>query len=115
MLTYSNYAFFRLKQSNSDSTSNQMSDGAANNNQAQSREDDTDHDNDEFVLENALKPPPIPKSDPPPLPSGYLNSKSSADSTLNKSASEEEIKKALLDNMKCVENWKKEQELLMKV
>ena len=31
------------------------------------------------------------------------------------SVESDEIKKALLDNMKCVENWKIEQEMLMKV
>ncbi len=106
-----------VKHSNSDSVSEKTANNNTTNN---TNQDDTDHDNDEFVLEHVLKPPPIPKSDPPPLPSGYSshvkssNSESSS-SSLNKSASEDEIKKALLDNMKCVENWKKEQELLMKV
>jgi hypothetical protein len=99
---------------------------------ASKNEDDTDHDldaNDEdmadLLMDNALKPPPIPKSDPPPLPSAFLNQKNSKNSfkdgevnecsaIINKSLSEQDIKKALLDNIKTVDNWKQEQEILMK-
>ena len=74
--------------------------------------DDTDHDNDYEVDENDIhmsprSPPPVPITEPPPLPFSKANSKSST-------APNNQITKALLDNMKCVENWKVEQEILMK-
>ena len=75
--------------------------------------DDTDHDNDldEEVDDNGMHlsprlPPPIPITEPPPLPNSFSKS--------GKAAPSNEITKALLDNMKCVENWKIEQEILMK-
>ena len=77
-------------------------------------EEDTDHEDDDFAMLDVLKPPPIPKSEPPPLPFTYRQSEVT-ENGLKQSKSEEEIKKALLDNMKCVENWKQEQQLLMKV
>lgn len=69
--------------------------------------DDTDRDNDDESEENEMhlsprSPPPVPMTEPPPLPA--------SGSKVNNN----EITKALLDNMKCVENWKIEQELLMK-
>jgi hypothetical protein len=75
--------------------------------------DDTDHDNDEEVDENDLNlsprsPPPVPITEPPPLPASFTKVNNKSNSSNN------EITKALLDNMKCVENWKFEQELLMK-
>lgn len=72
-------------------------------------EDDTDHDNDDFLDGNTLKPPPVPKSEPPPLPTQYRTV-----SPDDPSLSEQDIKKALFENMKSIENWKKEQEILMK-
>lgn len=56
------------------------------------------------MLLSPRNPPPVPVTEPPPLPNSVAK-RNEAD----------EIKKALLDNMKCVENWKIEQELLMKV
>lgn len=53
-----------------------------------------------------LSPPPIPATAPPPLPL-HNNNKNQMQNT-------DLIKKELKDNMKCVENWKVEQELLMK-
>ncbi len=51
-------------------------------------------------------PPPIPATAPPPLPL-HNNNKNQIQNT-------DLIKKELKDNMKCVENWKIEQEQLMK-
>lgn len=61
------------------------------------------------------RPPPIPTTEPPPLPSVYSRriAQTPPDQTDNSPASNE-IKKALLDNMKSIENWKQEQEMLMK-
>ena len=80
--------------------------------------DDTDHDNDvDEVDENDMHrlsprlPPPIPITEPPPLPTSFSKSNTSNSKI---TAPANEITKALLDNMKCVENWKIEQEILMK-
>jgi len=50
----------------------------------------------------------VPITEPPPLPASFSKTNTKSNSPNN------EITKALLDNMKCVENWKIEQELLMK-
>lgn len=66
-------------------------------------------DSDEFQL-----PPPIPATEPPPLPGPSKLAKSPVDEhPLVESA--DLIKKELKDNIKSVENWKIEQEILMKV
>jgi hypothetical protein len=59
------------------------------------------------MLLSPRNPPPVPVTEPPPLPSSVAKR--------NDNSQANDIKKALLDNMKCVENWKIEQELLMKV
>jgi hypothetical protein len=54
-------------------------------------------------------PPPLPSSEPPKLSSDLAKKK-------NVEPEEDDvIKKALMVNMKSIENWKIEQELLMKV
>ena len=61
------------------------------------------------VAESGDLAPPLPSSEPPKL---------SSDLAKKKNAEPEEddaIKKALMVNMKSIENWKIEQELLMKV
>ena len=77
--------------------------------------DDTDRDNDdedvagdEFLM-SPQQPPPVPSTEPPPIPGARAKEEE------EEVAESDEIKKALLDNMKCVENWKIEQEMLMKV
>lgn len=77
-----------------------------------SHNDDTDHDNDEVddeLLDSLKLPPPVPATAPPPLP----NHKNSTEQS--KSDQGNVIKKALFEKIKSVENWKAEQELLMKV
>ena len=82
-----------------------------------------------MLSSSARLPPPVPISEPPPLPPAKLptefeNSSNNNNNNNNNSnninsngviSNENQIKKALLDNMKCVENWKIEQEILMKV
>lgn len=77
-----------------------------------SSNDDTDHDNDDDDLLQSPRPPPIPTTEPPPLPSLYTQKSKS--NPIENSPASLEIKKALLDNMKSIKNWKQEQELLMK-
>ncbi|CAF0711793.1 unnamed protein product [Brachionus calyciflorus] len=74
--------------------------------------DDTDHDNDDDDLLQSPRPPPIPTTEPPPLPSFCTKKSSKTETTENPQALE--IKKVLFDNMKSIENWKQEQEMLMK-
>lgn len=61
------------------------------------------HEDD--LLDSLKLPPPVPVNAPPPLPNSKAKNK----------PEEVEIKKTLFENMKCVENWKSEQELLLKV
>ena len=81
-----------------------------------------------MLSSSARLPPPVPISEPPPLPPAKLpteleNSSNNNNNNNNSNntnsngviSNENQIKKALLDNMKCVENWKIEQEILMKV
>ena len=79
--------------------------------------DDTDHDNDDADSDELLLPPPIPATEPPPLPSSGSASSLNKPNTAPKDivAPTDLIKKELKDKMKCVENWKIEQEILMKV
>jgi hypothetical protein len=73
-----------------------------------------------MLSSSARIPPPVPVSEPPPLPPTKLPSEfeNNNNNNINSNgviSNENQIKKALLDNMKCVENWKIEQEILMKV
>jgi hypothetical protein len=69
-----------------------------------------------MLSSSAHIPPPVPISEPPPLPKTKLPSEFENNNNRNGVINNEnQIKKALLDNMKCVENWKIEQEILMKV
>ena len=80
-----------------------------------------------MLSSSARLPPPVPISEPPPLPPAKLptelenssnnNNNNNSNNTNSNGviSNENQIKKALLDNMKCVENWKIEQEILMKV
>ena len=86
--------------------------------------DDTDRDNDdedvngdEFLMSPLQQPPPVPETEPPPPPMSTASRPQDDldDSIFRASLPSDEIKKALLDNMKCVENWKIEQEMLMRV
>ncbi len=52
----------------------------------------------------------MPLNAPPPLPKEKNNQEPKTDPK-----KEEDIKKALYNNIKTVENWKAEQELLLKV
>ena len=74
------------------------------------KNDDTDRDNDDEdvaggcdeyldAMSPQRPPPPIPVTEPPPMPGTRAQEPS-------ESAESDEIKRALLDNMKCVENWK---------
>lgn len=82
------------------------------------REDNRDEE-DESEISCMSPPPPIPSSQPPSLPTPTSTSSSSGAMPIINSSQvvidSSDIKKALLDNMKCVENWKIEQEILMKV
>jgi len=77
--------------------------------------DDTDHDNDhdDELLDSLKLPPPVPLNAPPPLPKDKNLQDQQTSPTGSKK--EAEIKKALYNNIKTVENWKVEQELLLKV
>ncbi len=79
--------------------------------------DDTDHDNDDVDSDELLLPPPIPATEPPPLPSsGSVNLLNNTNNVSKEIVAPTDlIKKELKDKMKCVENWKIEQEILMKV
>ncbi len=67
-------------------------------------------------------PPPVPATAPPPLPKTKTNSISSEVESLLieealppvKEQKTSEIKKVFLDNMKSIESWKSEQEVMMK-
>ena len=60
-------------------------------------------ENDQTISSTA---PPLPSSEPPKL--GFNEAIDATDE-------EDSIKKALVMNMKSIENWKIEQEILMKV
>lgn len=85
--------------------------------------DDTDHDNDEneaVVEEEANQskmPPPVPATAPPPLPKSKTSISSELEDDIIAPVKEQktsEIKKVFLDNLKSIESWKSEQEVMMK-
>ena len=60
------------------------------------------------------EPPPLPKSEPPML--FKTNEQTSIVKPLSTSTLDElNINKAILDNIKVIDNWKQEQEMLMRV
>lgn len=83
--------------------------------------DDTDHDNDEneAMVEEEVNqskmPPPVPATAPPPLPKSKISIELEDDIIAPvKEQKTSEIKKVFLDNLKSIESWKSEQEVMMK-
>ena len=58
-------------------------------------------------------PPPLPKSEPPPML--FKTSEKQFYEKASNSFEEININKAILDNIKVIDNWKHEQEILMRV
>ncbi len=59
-------------------------------------------------------PPPLPKSEPPPM-MFKTSEKQFYDKQTPNNFQELNINKAILDNIKVIDNWKYEQEILMRV
>ena len=95
-----------------DQANDYVNDKNAHNDDTDRDNDDEDVNGDEFLM-SPQQPPPIPITEPPPMPGQSRPKQDDVDPNTNLPS--DEIKKALLDNMKCVENWKIEQEMLMKV